>query len=85
MFQPVAVPVGSQVSFDAPAWRKAAGRREDRSEQAPGLVSWLGAAALTGLLTAVVLAALAAEYAALWAVLVAPWLDSLPATFPWAW
>ena len=40
-------------------------------------VGWLSAAAVTVLVAAGVLALLVAEYAALWAVLVAPWLGTV--------
>jgi hypothetical protein len=50
---------------------------------ASALLSWSVAMGLTGLVALGVLALLVAEYAALWAVLVAPWLNALPTRYPW--
>jgi hypothetical protein len=83
MLQPIAAPITSQLSVATPAWDKAA-RQRRATAAPPGPLGWLAAAAATALLTVGVVALLVAEYAVLWAVLVAPWLDSLPAVLPWA-
>jgi hypothetical protein len=46
-------------------------------------VGWLGAAVVTIVVAAAVLALLVAEYAALWAMLVAPWLSTAGAAARW--
>ena len=47
------------------------------------VLGWLGAAVVTILVAAAVLALLVAEYAALWAMLVAPWLSTVGAAARW--
>jgi hypothetical protein len=47
------------------------------------VVGWLGAAVVTIVVAAAVLALLVAEYAALWAMLVAPWLSTAGAAARW--
>jgi hypothetical protein len=83
MLQSLATPINGHVSEASPAWHKASCQKRAATES-PSLVGWLAAAALTVVITAGVLALLVAEYAVLWAVLVAPWLDCVPATLPWA-
>jgi hypothetical protein len=83
MIQPVAAPITHQLPVATPAWDKAAGQRR-AAAPAPSLLGWLATAAATALVTVGVVALLVAEYGLLWAVLVAPWLDSLPAVLPWA-
>jgi hypothetical protein len=82
MLQSLAVPLTGSVSVATPAWDKAAGQRRTTTPRFDWL-GWLGAAALTVLVTAGVVALLVAEYAVLWALLVAPWLDTVRAALPW--
>jgi hypothetical protein len=82
MLQSLAVPLTGSVSVATPAWDKAAGQRRTTSAQSDWL-GWLGAAGLTVLVTTGVVALLVAEYAVLWALLLAPWLDTVRAALPW--
>ena len=81
MLQALATQTTGQVIIETPAWHKASCQK--RAAEAPSIVGWLAAALVTLLLTAGAVAVLVAEYAVLWAVLVAPWLDQVPATLPW--
>jgi hypothetical protein len=83
MLQPIAAPLTGPVCVATPAWDKAADQKH-AAAPASGPLSWLAAVAVTALLTAGVVALLVAEYGLLWAMLVAPWLDCVPAVLPWA-
>jgi hypothetical protein len=83
MLQSAVAPRTGRVPVESPAWHKASCQKRAAVE-APSLVGWLAATAATVLITAGVVAALVAEYAVLWALLVAPWLDRVPAALPWA-
>ena len=81
MLQALATPTAGPVTVETPAWHKASCQK--RAAETPVLVGGFAAVVVTLLITASVVAALVAEYAVLWAVLVAPWLDRVPASLPW--
>jgi hypothetical protein len=83
MLQSIAAPLAGPAVAATPAWDKAATQRRIVAATSDPW-SWLAAVAATALLTAGVVALLVAEYGLLWAMLVVPWLESLPALLPWA-
>jgi hypothetical protein len=81
MVQSLAIPIAGQVAVESPAWHKASCQKRAAAES-PSVVGWLAAVAVTVVIIAGVVGLLVAEYAILWAVLVEPWLDCVPAALP---